>query len=438
MFFIKLVSTILTCYIFLYMVYYNLISLKTYFGKSETVRRRTPTRKFLVVIPAHNEEAVIDIPVKDLLAQKYPKELYDVYVIADRCSDRTAQIAATEGAKVITSEMYPDFIRWGIGKSSTLDFGINNIENVRDYDYLVVIDSDNRVSPNFLQRFNDYAIELNNPEAMQGALKSKKGQGIINDGLNLSFMRAHHFQQLPESKSGAASLLGTGFATRMDVVLMNDGFRFKTLVEDEYEELLILSHGGDIKYVADAYVENENYSELKQATRGLTRWSRGSFECFLRFFGLALLNILTAPTIKNFHVFCRISTLSKALQINVLIIMNLITFITNHVIKLEMAFTWFTEQQLMVILILNCLMALNLIVIESVYILKRDNGMLKTGLLIFRAYVFQIYYQIINVWAVLTFFKKKWIVTNHGHTNEVKTKEAVAEKIHKLPAVNIK
>ena len=56
--------------------------------------------KFMAIIPAHNEEAVVGNLVESLTNQNYPKELYDIYVIADNCTDRTAEIAKNAGAIV--------------------------------------------------------------------------------------------------------------------------------------------------------------------------------------------------------------------------------------------------------------------------------------------------------------------------------------------------
>ena len=56
--------------------------------------------RFMAIIPAHNEESVIKNLVESLNKQNYPKELFDIYVIADNCTDATAQIAKTAGAIV--------------------------------------------------------------------------------------------------------------------------------------------------------------------------------------------------------------------------------------------------------------------------------------------------------------------------------------------------
>ena len=56
--------------------------------------------RFMMIIPAHNEESVIGNLIESLKKQDYPKELYDIYVIADNCTDKTAQIAKNLGAIV--------------------------------------------------------------------------------------------------------------------------------------------------------------------------------------------------------------------------------------------------------------------------------------------------------------------------------------------------
>ncbi len=56
--------------------------------------------RFMAIIPAHNEEAVVANLVESLKKQDYPKDLLDIYVIADNCTDRTAEVARNAGAIV--------------------------------------------------------------------------------------------------------------------------------------------------------------------------------------------------------------------------------------------------------------------------------------------------------------------------------------------------
>ena len=52
-----------------------------------------PPLRFAIVSAAHNEEAVIGNLVNSFNQQRYPRQLYDIYVVADRCTDNTASAA---------------------------------------------------------------------------------------------------------------------------------------------------------------------------------------------------------------------------------------------------------------------------------------------------------------------------------------------------------
>ena len=94
--------------------------------------------KFMAVIPAHNEESVIKNLVDSLQEQDYPRELYDIYVIADNCNDNTAQIAKDAGAIVL--KRFDE-------EHKTKGFALNwflqqKIEENADYDAMCVFDAD--------------------------------------------------------------------------------------------------------------------------------------------------------------------------------------------------------------------------------------------------------------------------------------------------------
>ena len=55
----------------------------------------------MVVIPAHNEELLIERCVAKLRNQTYPSDRYGILVVADNCTDHTASVAARAGASVL-------------------------------------------------------------------------------------------------------------------------------------------------------------------------------------------------------------------------------------------------------------------------------------------------------------------------------------------------
>ena len=74
----------------LYQIMVSLCSLVKIKEKPLKVNKK---HKFMAIVPAHNEEAVVGNLIESLKNQNYDKELYDIYVIADNCTDNTAKIA---------------------------------------------------------------------------------------------------------------------------------------------------------------------------------------------------------------------------------------------------------------------------------------------------------------------------------------------------------
>ncbi len=110
-----------------------------------------------VLIPAHNEELVIDETIKSVKSQL--KDDDSLLVVADNCSDNTARIARDLGAKVLIRE---DAVRRG--KGYALDFGIKHITAIKDKpDVLIVIDADCIVEQGSLSKLVHDCMEKARP-----------------------------------------------------------------------------------------------------------------------------------------------------------------------------------------------------------------------------------------------------------------------------------
>ena len=106
--------------------------------------------KFMAIIPAHNEEAVVGNLVESLKNQDYPKDLYDIYVIADNCTDNTAQVAREKGAIV-----YERFDSEKKTKGYALQWFLQQkIQENAPYDAFFVFDADNIVDKGFIKAMN--------------------------------------------------------------------------------------------------------------------------------------------------------------------------------------------------------------------------------------------------------------------------------------------
>ena len=89
--------------------------------------------RFMAIIPAHNEEAVVGNLIESLKKQNYNKDLYDIYVIADNCTDNTAKVAKEAGAIV-----YKRFDETKKTKGYALNWFLQQKieENLEDKDFL--------------------------------------------------------------------------------------------------------------------------------------------------------------------------------------------------------------------------------------------------------------------------------------------------------------
>ena len=96
---LSVIVTLAESIVILFLLYYYYISVGGW-RKREEVKDYNPEKRFALVTAAHNEEAVIKYHLESIKNLNYPAELFDIYVIADNCTDNTAVIARREGVKV--------------------------------------------------------------------------------------------------------------------------------------------------------------------------------------------------------------------------------------------------------------------------------------------------------------------------------------------------
>ena len=115
------------------------------------LRRKPSERRFLVAIPAHNEEASVAETVRSCRAVDYPSSLFDVLVIADNCTDNTAALRARSGARVLERI---DATRKS--KGYAIEYLIDTLKKSGELDALdalVFVDADSTVDSNLLEQF---------------------------------------------------------------------------------------------------------------------------------------------------------------------------------------------------------------------------------------------------------------------------------------------
>lgn len=229
--------------------------------------RRPPTHRFLIAIAAHDEEAVIARTVEKLLALDYPKDLFEIHIVADHCTDRTAELARSAGAAAHERKSGPR-----TGKGATLTWLFSRILE-KESDAVVIFDADTRVDSRFL-RIMDARL-AKGEDVIQG-------QHIIrnpNDGWFPAltwamFLVDNRYQNQGRANLGlSAKHMGDSICFRSEV-LRKVGWG-EGLTEDYQLRQKLLLQGIRITYAPRAKGYGEAVLSWRQAEKQRARWIRG-------------------------------------------------------------------------------------------------------------------------------------------------------------------
>lgn len=275
-----LLNKLLQVFVFGITIYFFIISIFGWIKRREfPLSDFEPIKKFALVVAAHNEEAVIGAIIRNLKNINYPAHLYDIFVIADNCTDKTAKIATLEGANVL--ERFDLINR---GKGFALEYMFESIFKMnKKYDAVCVFDADNLVSKNFLLEMNKQFCR--GYEAVQGYLDSKNPvDSYIACSYSLSFWMSNRLLQLPRYYLGLSCYLGgTGFAISTDVLQKIKWSAFSLTEDLEYTLKLILE-GKKVYWSHDAIIYDEKPLTFMQSWKQRKRWMQGTADCIFRYF----------------------------------------------------------------------------------------------------------------------------------------------------------
>ncbi len=278
--------------------------------------------RFMAIIPAHNEEAVVANLVESLKNQNYPKELYDIYVIADNCTDKTAQVAKEAGA--IVFERFDENKKT---KGYALQwFLAQKIEEDAPYDAFCVFDADNIADKNFLKAMNKKLCQGEN--VVQGYRDIKNPtDNWITAGYAIFYWTMNRFYHLARYNLGLSPLLnGTGFMVRFDVIKPT-GWDTKTLTEDIEFSLKNIIEGRKLGWATDAIVYDEQPTGFKQSWSQRSRWTVGHIQCMKEYTGMLAAAVKEKKTLMNFDGLLYIlGSIPMFVLTLILIIMNFIVF----------------------------------------------------------------------------------------------------------------
>ena len=281
---IKLINyliAVIFCICYSYQIIYILIPFILKPKKHKSIKKN----KYAVLISARNEEKVIANLIETIKKQDYPQKLIKIFVVADNCTDNTAQIAKDAGAIV-----FERFNKNQVGKGYALDFLLQKIQkeySKEKFDGYFVFDADNLLRPNYITEMNKTFSD--GYEVITSYRNSKNyGDNWISAGYALWFLRESKF--LNESRmllGTSCAVSGTGFLFSNKVIQRYGGWKFFLLTEDIEFSVNNIINDVKIGYCGTAILYDEQPIKFSQSWNQRMRWAKGYLQVIKKY-GLKL------------------------------------------------------------------------------------------------------------------------------------------------------
>ena len=231
--------------------------------------------KYAILVAARNEANVIGNLIESIRSQDYPEELVTIFVVADNCTDNTAEVARSLGA--VCYERNDDLRRT---KGYALQFLVEEIRRdyggVDSFEAYFIFDADNLLAPDYLTKMND---AFDSGEKIITSYRNTKNfdDNWISASYALHWMRTIRTEHRARSLCRTPTRIqGTGFMFSWEIV--KDGWKYVTLTEDRAFCADAVTQGYTISYQNEAEFFDEQPTDIKIAFRQRLRWAKGHIQ----------------------------------------------------------------------------------------------------------------------------------------------------------------
>lgn len=290
--YINIAVIILTNLLYLNQYIHGFVGVLT---KKKVWKEASKNHKYAYLIACRNEESVVGFLIDSIYKQDYPKELMQVIVVADNCSDNTADVALKHGAIV-----YERFDEVNKGKSYALDFLFKKIKEDRQFDDIeafFVFDADNLLTKNYTKEMNKlYDAGV----LVATSLRDSKNYNAswLAAGQSMSFYREHLLIHHSRSRLNIGTYInGTGFYVDRSIIDKFNGWPFNTMIEDIEFSINCALQDIKIEYCEDAVFYDEQPVTLKASCKQRLRWCKGVLQCYNKYVGKATKKMIKKPTL---------------------------------------------------------------------------------------------------------------------------------------------
>ncbi len=254
-----------------------------------------------VLMPAYNEEKVIERTVQGALDSDYPN--LRVIVIDDGSKDCTLEIARRAFAAEAAAGRVLILTKPNGGKAEALNFGL---EHIGDAEVFVGIDADTIIAPDAIARMVPHFL---NPKVAAVAGNAKVGNrvNLWTRWQALEYITSQNFERRALNTMGAVSVVpGAIGAWRTDLVRQAGGYHVDTVAEDADLTMALLRNGYRVEYEDMALAFTEAPTSANALMRQRFRWSFGILQAIFKHKGVfarkGTLGLVALPNILIFQI----------------------------------------------------------------------------------------------------------------------------------------
>lgn len=380
----------------LYLLFFGLVGL---FKHSVPISQDDKVRKIAVLIPGYKEDNVIIDVAEKALIQDYPKEAYEVIIIADSFSKPTLEKLRVLPLKVVEVSF----------EVSTKAKALNKAMDVigDKYDVALVLDADNIMEVDFLTKIN---------KAFNNGFKVVQGHRVAKN-INNSFaildaiseeINNYIFRKAHRSVGLSAALIGSGMA--FDYKLFKETMADIDAVGgfDKQLEMFLLKNKYTIEYLEDAIVKDEKVQKSEVFANQRRRWLSAQFIYFGKNIGSALVHLLTKLNIDYFDKVIQMGQLPRIILLGLIGIITVFYSFVNFLLPMDYNIFYLTFYQwgdMLVVIVLALLLSIP----KSFYNTKTFNALLTLPKGFILMFVSMLKFKGAN---------KKFIHTQHGELSD--------------------
>lgn len=388
--FIILIAQIaLYTYFALSTIYFLVFSIAGLFKYLPHPSAKSIFNRFIVLIPGYKEDIVIVDVAEQALKQDYPKECYDVTIIADSFKPETISTLRKLPIDVI------EVVFENSSKSKALNKAMAILPDI--YDAVIILDADNIMAKDCIHKMND-AINQGY-EAVQGhrTAKNKNTSFAVLDSVSEE-INNHIFRKGHRVLGLSSALIGSGMAFRYPMFKQYMS-KIDSTGEDKELEIKLINDGIKIEYLEDAYIFDEKVQKSKGFMIQRTRWLANQFLYAKLYFFWSVKQLIVNKNVDLFDKVGQQFLPPRIFLLGFLFIASAFSFFINST---EFTFAWLSLTTL-------CIITLAISIPRKYYTITT----LQAALLLPKGFIFM-FFSLIRIHKA----KKNWGHTAHGLMNE--------------------